>query len=167
MYLYGSNNRDTYITENDDAGPGTRNARIERNLAPGTYYLRVKHYSPQATGDYRISVRVQDGGGSLPIIQVNGPAVQGNIAAPNENDFYTFKAEGVGVYTIETAVATDTVVTLFGPNSQTSLIAETDDIGPTNRNSRISANLAAGDYYVRVRHYSPARTGTYSISVRR
>lgn len=164
MSLYGPNNLATLIAENDDIGPGNRNARIERNLTSGTYYARVRHFSPQSTGAYSVSVR----GGSvdIPVIQVNGPAVPGNIGAPNESALYTFNTGVAGLHTIETAGNTDTVVTLFGPNSQTLFIAEDDDSGPGS-NSRIVTALAPGDYYVRIRHYRPTGTGPYSISVRR
>ena len=70
------------------------------------------------------------------------------------------------MHTIETAGNTDTFITLFGPNSQSTLITEDDDSGPSF-NSRIVTPLAAGNYFVRVRHYSASGTGTYSIGVRR
>jgi len=164
MSLYGPNNLAILVAENDDIGPGNRNARIESNLTGGTYYARVRHFSPQSTGAYSISVRGESM--DIPVIQVNGPVVQGNIAAPNESDSYTFNANVAGLYTIETAGVTDTVVTLFGPNSQTLFIAEDDDSGPGS-NSRIVATLAPGLHYVRVRHYRPTGAGPYGISVRR
>jgi Bacterial pre-peptidase C-terminal domain len=163
MSLYGPNNLATLIAEDDDSGPGS-NARIERNLTAGTYYVRVRHYSPQDTGAYGISV--QGGSVVIPTIPVNGPAIQGNIAAPNESDLYTFTADVSGLYTSETAGNTDTFLTLFGPNSQTLFIAQDDDSGPGS-NARIVTTLAAGFYYVRVRHYSPTGTGPYSLLVRR
>jgi hypothetical protein len=55
---------------------------------------------------------------------------------------------------------------LFGPNSETALIAEDDDSG-TGANARLAENLLAGDYYVQVRHYNRASgKGNYSIRVR-
>jgi hypothetical protein len=54
---------------------------------------------------------------------------------------------------------------LFGPNSETALIAEDDDSG-VDSNARIAANLIAGDYYVQVRHYNRASgMGKYSVKV--
>ncbi len=55
---------------------------------------------------------------------------------------------------------------LFGPNNDTDLIAQDDDSGP-NLLSRIRESLAAGTYFVRVRHFSSAQTGAYGIRVRR
>ena len=163
MSLYGPNNLATFIAEDDDSGAGN-NSRIERNLAPGRYFLRVRHYSPQATGNYSISVQRADI--AVPAIPVNGALVQGNIAVPGEMDLFTFSVANPAMHTIETAGNTDTFITLFGPNSQSTLITEDDDSGPSF-NSRIVTPLAAGNYFVRVRHYSASGTGTYSIGVRR
>ena len=135
-------------------------------LTAGTYYLRIRHFQPTATGTYGISVRGEAGVPSVPEIPVNGLAVLGNIEPANESDIYTFAAPMTGLYTIETTGNTDTFLTLFGPNSQTELIAQDDDSGP-GLNSRIVADLAAGVYFVRVRHYSPTGTGPYSVAVRR
>ena len=163
MSLHGPNNLATFIAEDDDSGPGN-NSRIERNLAPGKYFLRVRHYSPQATGNYSISLQRADI--AVPAIPVNGAPVQGNIAVAGEMDMFTFTVASPALHTIETAGITDTLVTLFGPNSQSMLIAEDDDSGP-GTNSRIVTTLAAGNYFVRVRHYSANGTGAYTIAVRR
>ena len=64
-----------------------------------------------------------------------------------------------------TRTMTDTFVSLFGPNSETRLIAEDDDSGAGNL-SRLSQNLTVGQYVVQVRHFSTSRTGPYGISVR-
>lgn len=96
---------------------------------------------------------------------INGPAVQGEISNGGERDRYAFKVTTPGTHTIETFGPTDTFVSLFGPNSETKLIAEDDDSGPGNL-SLLSMNLGAGQYVVRVRHFSPSSTGPYKISVR-
>jgi hypothetical protein len=54
---------------------------------------------------------------------------------------------------------------LFGPNSQTAIIAEDDDSGYAF-NARIKADLLAADYFVQVRHYNRASgMGNYTIRV--
>lgn len=163
--LYGPNNMAAFITEDDDSG-AAQNSRIVSTLSAGTYYVRVRHYSGSSVGSYSISVKGSTPQPVVPVIQINGPAVQGVIAAANESDVYTFTVTAAGVHTIETAGNTDCLITLFGPDSQTAFIAQDDDSGP-GFNSRIVVNLATGTYYVRVAHYSPTGTGPYSISVRR
>jgi hypothetical protein len=97
---------------------------------------------------------------------INGPSVKGEISAGGERDRYTFKVTTAGTHTIETSGKTDTFVSVFGPNSETLLIAEDDDSGPGTL-SLLSLNLAVGQYVVRVRHFNPASTGPYGISVRK
>ena len=99
----------------------------------------------------------------LPVIDTSGIAA--NIGSAGEEDLYSFTVTEEGRYTIETGGQTDLVMKLFGPNSKTQLIAEDDD-GGDGRNSRITANLAAGDYFAQIRHYNTsAGTGNYTIKV--
>ena len=96
---------------------------------------------------------------------INGAVLQGTISVGGERDRYMFRVTTAGVHAIETSGPTDTFVSLFGPNSETRLIAEDDDSGPGNL-SLLSQNLAVGQYFVRIRHFSPSQTGPYGISVR-
>jgi hypothetical protein len=93
---------------------------------------------------------------------INGPAIEGEISAGGERDRYTFRVATAGTHAIETSGNTDTFVSLFGPNSETRLIAEDDDSGPGNL-SLLVQNLAVGQYFVRVRHFSPESTGPYGV----
>jgi len=97
---------------------------------------------------------------------VDGAELQGVISTGGERDRYTFQVTAAGVYEIETSGPTDTFVSLFGPNSETRLIAEDDDSGPGTL-SLLSQDLSVGQYVVRVRHFSALQTGPYGISVRK
>jgi hypothetical protein len=99
-------------------------------------------------------------------LEIGGPRVEGEISAGGERDRYTFAVETAGPYTIETTGNTDTFVSLFGPNNEARLIAEDDDSGPGNL-SRLTQNLAAGNYFLRVRLFSASSTGPYGVSVRK
>lgn len=88
-----------------------------------------------------------------------------SIGQPGEEDLFTFKVARRGRHIIETGGQTDVVMKLFGPGSQTNLIAEDDD-GGAGRNSRISARLGEGEYFVQIRHFNTVSgTGSYSIKV--
>jgi hypothetical protein len=163
MSLFGPNNLASFIAEDDDSGQGS-NARIVRNLVPGNYFVRVRHYSATATGAYRISVRL--GNTSLTELSVNGAAIAGSIAVAGESDLFSFNAAAAGLHTIETSGSTDTLIALYGPDDQSLFIAQDDDSG-ADTNSRIIANLQPGRYFVRVRHYSTTGTGDYSVRVSR
>jgi hypothetical protein len=58
MSLFGPDDENARIAEDDDSGRA-RNARIAADLAPGVYYLRVRHYQPTGTGTYGIWVRTE------------------------------------------------------------------------------------------------------------
>jgi Astacin (Peptidase family M12A)/Bacterial pre-peptidase C-terminal domain len=93
----------------------------------------------------------------------NAAATSASIGAPGEEDLYKFTVASAGNYVIETGGETDVVMKLFGPNSQTVLIA-TDDDGGTGLNSRIAATLNPGQYFAQIRHYNKANgTGAYTI----
>jgi hypothetical protein len=87
------------------------------------------------------------------------------IGQPGEEDLFTFKVTRRGRHVIETGGQTDVVMKLFGPGSQTNLIAEDDD-GGVGRNARISTRLIEGEYFVQIRHFNTVSgTGSYSIKV--
>jgi Astacin (Peptidase family M12A)/Bacterial pre-peptidase C-terminal domain len=101
-------------------------------------------------------------------LQVNAKRrTQASIGKVGEEDLYRFSAGTNGRYVIDTRGPTDVVMKLFGPNSETALIAEDDDSG-LDTNAKIAANLVAGNYFVQVRHYSRKYgTGKYSVKVRK
>lgn len=93
----------------------------------------------------------------------NAAPTSASIGAPGEEDLYKFTVANAGRYVIETGGQTDLVMKLFGPNSQTALIAEDDDSG-AGFNARIAASLSPGQYFAQVRHYNKTRgTGAYTI----
>jgi hypothetical protein len=100
-------------------------------------------------------------------LEVGGKAREASIGHAGEEDLFGFNASAAGRYLIETTGPTDIVMRLFGPGSQTALIAEDDD-GGYGLNARIAANLIPGQYFVQVRHYNlEAGTGKYSVKVRK
>jgi hypothetical protein len=89
------------------------------------------------------------------------------IGKIGEEDLFTFTAATDGTYVVDTRGPTDVVMKLFGPNSETALIAEDDDSG-VDTNARISSDLVAGKYWVQVRHYNrKTGMGNYTIKVRK
>ncbi|HKP85668.1 MAG TPA: M12 family metallopeptidase [Blastocatellia bacterium] len=99
------------------------------------------------------------------------PVFEGGVAAeigqPGEEDQFKFTAKSQGRYTVETDGSTDLIMKLFGPNNQTTLVAQDDDSGE-GRNPKITADLVKGDYFVQVRHYNTSSgTGQYAIRVSR
>ena len=63
--LFGPDNNTRPLAVDNDSGID-RNARIVITLRPGEYTIRVRHYSAQRTGGYRIAVNSQPAKPSLP-----------------------------------------------------------------------------------------------------
>jgi hypothetical protein len=55
MSLFGPDDPTTFVAANDDGGTSL-NAKIAAQLQPGAYTVRLRHFSPTATGTYGISV---------------------------------------------------------------------------------------------------------------
>lgn len=160
--LSGPNNASNELAVNDDGGINF-NSRIAMNLSVGNYTVRVRLYSASATGNYELGVS-SAAAPEIAQLVVNGPWLDSSIAAASESDLYRFDVFDSGNFLIETNGQTDTFLTLFGPNSQVTQLAENDD-GGFNLNSQISQTLAIGEYFVRVRHFSAQGTGAYQVRV--
>jgi hypothetical protein len=95
---------------------------------------------------------------------------EASIGQPGEEDLFFFEVSEGGTHIVDTRGDTDVVMNLYGPDSETSLIASDDDSG-VDLNARIVAGLVPGRYYVQVRHYdsdsAAGGTGTYTVKVRR
>ncbi len=91
-------------------------------------------------------------------------ALAAEISQAGEEDLYRFGVSTAAQHVIETSGSTDVVMSLFGPDSTTNLLAQ-DDAGGSGTNARISAFLEPGSYYARVRHYNPQSSGEYRIRV--
>jgi hypothetical protein len=90
-----------------------------------------------------------------------------SIGQAGEEDLFKFNVTTGGSHIVDTKGPTDVVMRLYGPNSQTNVIAEDDDSGDGS-NARISASLVPGLYYAQVRHYNRNNgKGDYSIRARR
>ena len=166
MTLFGPNDPNIEVTSNDDGGENL-NSQIDRNLSAGTYYLRIRLFSPSATGNYAVAVRAEGNAPNpIPELVVDGASINAAIAAANESDLYRFTITAEGIYTIQTTGTTDTFMTLHGPNSQLPEIARNDD-GGASFNARIRRQISPGEYFVRIRHFSPVGTGPYSIRITR
>ncbi len=94
-----------------------------------------------------------------------GDTVAARIGQHGEEDDYRIVLSRSGNYVVETSGRTDVLMALYRAGDLSVPIAEDDDSG-RGFNARIRKRLGAGEYRLRVRHYSPAGTGNYKISVR-
>lgn len=57
MALSGPNDRTTLIASDDDSGQA-KNAKIERDLSPADYHVRIRHFSEKGGGAYKLLLTV-------------------------------------------------------------------------------------------------------------
>jgi hypothetical protein len=88
------------------------------------------------------------------------------ISSPGEIDTFVFEATEAATYVLETAGALDIMMSVFGPDVPTKLIASNDDSGE-GLNARVAMALQPGKYFVQVRHFNDLGTGPYRIWVAR
>ena len=98
-------------------------------------------------------------------VEIDGPPIDASIGEHREEDHFVLTVTRAGRFVVGTEGPTDVVLALFGPDSETHLVADDDDSG-TNRNARVEAQLTPGRYLVRVRHHRPTGTGPYRLSAR-
>jgi len=98
-------------------------------------------------------------------LKIGDHPTRGEIGKHGEEDLFKFVVRKRGQYIVETRGRTDVVMTLFGPDDQTKLVAEDDDSGRAG-NAKIISEMGKGTYYALIRHYRPTGTGKYSIWVR-
>jgi hypothetical protein len=99
-------------------------------------------------------------------LRIGAPAIKAEIGAHGEEDVFTFRVTSPGLYAVGTAGRTDVVLSLFGPDSETRLVAQDDDSG-LGRNALVRRWLVPGTYHLRIRHYRPQGKGQYKVSVKR
>lgn len=88
--------------------------------------------------------------------------VAASIGSLGEEDLYSLQIAEPANYQIQTKGKMDAVMKIFGPNSQTALLAEDDNSG-TQKNAKLVLSLAPGQYFVQIRHIDAKQIGTYQI----
>jgi len=161
MELYDS---DRVLLERNDDGGTNSNARIRYNVTAGSaYFVKVRGYSQNTTGSY--GFRAFFPGSSLPPPDEyepnDEPSRAGNYEigtdqrhtfhSADDVDWITFQITRAGRYIISARGVNsnrlDTYIELFDANLNR--IAEDDD-GGDSLSSRLSLNLTAGVYYLKV-----------------
>lgn len=87
------------------------------------------------------------------------------IGVFGEIDVFRFEVKTPARYLLDTFGWTDVLINLYGPDSETALIASDDDSG-TYLNSKIVRDLVPGAYFLSVRHFNKVKgLGAYSVRV--
>lgn len=163
---------------NDDAGDGSTNSRIVRELsALGTYRVRVTSYAAAETGRYKLTI-AQERSGQQQVTRdsielslgdrVNGRLEEGDQRAQDNSfeDVYVFSAEAGEQIVIDMSSSEfDTYLSLVTPPGE--LITNDDFDGRTDL-SRIELTLRrSGRYRILAGSYEAQATGAYTLSLTR
>ncbi len=99
-------------------------------------------------------------------LDVGGERHVADLSGDGEVDTYRFGVTTAATHIITTEGATDTVLTLHGPDDPGAVLAWDDDRGML-RNARIVRKLAPGAYWLSVRHRHVGGTGKYTVGVKK
>ncbi len=189
LYLYGTDGA-TELAKNDDYGYLLSSRIIWKATQGGTYYAKVRHHNPQASGaDTRYDLAINKGSGctadafepdngaldAQAIATDGAPQVHtfcagADLAGVGDQDWVRFDALGGADYLIKTAnlgPQSDTILEVYDRNKVT-LLASNDDAGPGNASALTFVAPATATYYVRVRHFNAGQIGDgteYQLSV--
>ena len=156
----------TLSSSDDDPFP---NFHVTASVSPGTYYIRVRHYSGAGTGGYTLNTSfsaASSGGGGDGNSSVSsatylslGGSVSSAIDYAGDEDYFRLDVSSPGTLTAYTTGSTDTYGYLLNSNEVT-LIANDDNPYP---NFLFSYSVSVGIYYIRLRHYFSSDTGGYTL----
>ena len=161
------------LASNDDASGIDLNFRIVRTVSAGTYFVSVRHFSGAESGAYVLRVDFTTGGGGGGGTDDHGntsatattvtpnSSTNGTLSPAGDVDFFRVQVTSAGTLTIFTTGSTDTMGRLI--DSSGVELANNDDF--LDLNFRIVRTVAAGTYFIEVRHYSSAGTGAYVLRV--
>lgn len=153
MDLYGPNDKENQIDENDDIGDGCMSA-LQEELGPGAYYVKITGYHGDdydCTGTY--SIIGFDASETTQTLTVDGDVSYGIFNPDSGEKWYTFTVKDKDDYSIETYMVDgsyyDTQIELFGPGNTTTSL-DWDEDGGLGYFSLINKRLNPGTYYVKV-----------------
>ncbi len=130
------------VVQDDDGGTGVC-SRIQRNLGPGLYEIRVGSVGNVEIERYGLVYRMA--------VDANGGGSFSGLVAPRGDDTFEFSlAQGASVRVEvgdgDGGCPADTILDVFRLDQGARELVERDDDGGMGTCSRVEANLAAGDY---------------------
>ena len=162
--LYDSSGRQ--VATDDDSG-ARYNFRIQRELAAGTYYVRVSEFGRNRTGPYTLHIESTDGpcddhcNTRAGATRVSSPSeTAGRIDPADDDDYFRFEVSERGEVAAYTTGRLDTYGVLYDSSGRE---VATDDDSGARYNFRIQQELAVGTYYLRVSEFRRNRTGAYAL----
>ena len=184
--LYNSNGQ--RVAYNDDVSSTNTDSRLSAYLPSGTYYIGVTNYDSSTSGAYTLFIAgpstsppppptTSTWSGGIPPSSISIPVSSlltlnslgnANTTAEaitnNEVDWFRFTVAGATTIATTTPNSNlDTVIGLYNSNGQR--VAYNDDVSSTNTDSRLSAYLPSGTYYIGVTNYDSSTSGAYTLFI--
>jgi hypothetical protein len=103
-------------------------------------------------------------GSAIEIKVVSLAAHRDEISVPGERDMFFFNVSENGRYHIEALGGTPVSLRLYGPDSDTHLLNETNNVR-ISYNAQIVQNLSPGRYFVQISHVDLEGRGKYGLRV--
>lgn len=162
--------------QDDDSGAGL-DAALEVPLDPGTYTIFARGY-PGETGAYRLEVRtavdpcaitrtIAVGGSATGTLATTDCPLSDGTAGGATYYAHRYRLTLAAAARIQVDLGSSAFDTyLIVQNAATSaVVGENDDVSATSTNSRLTLNLAAGEYTINATTFEPERTGAYTLAV--
>ena len=173
-----------YFNDDLESGGVNLNSRISETLATGTYTIEATTYAVNQVGPFTLTVSGLDGGAgdgtemdacAATVIDANGATMgiwaddcQSMVTGRGYARYYTLTLTQAAVVTISLESDVDPFLFLWEGEARSGTpLYYNDDIesGGVNLNSRINETLAAGIYTIETTTYSPATTGTFTLTI--
>ncbi len=172
-YGYLEDSDGTVLAENDDGQTwyDLRNFRIEMDVEPGTYYVKVRGYNSGVLGDYELRTRftpdepvpepVDDHGDTrAEATAVALPSDTDGVLTAGDVDYFAVTVTAAGDLVVSSSGSTDTAGQL--EDSAGSVLATDADSG-AGSNFSMTHTVSAGTYYVKVSGAGSSTAGDYTL----
>ena len=155
--LYSGDGRG--LAEDDDGGSDT-NFLIERDLAPGNYYVGVRAYGSSTSG--RTSLHVVSQREIATAVTVPADGIASGSVSGFRSSYFRLNLDSDGNYVVYSSGPVDVIGELLDGNFRS--LAEDDDGGEAS-NFMLAHAMSRGTYYVGVRGYNAEAEGAFTLHV--
>ena len=168
-FLYGPTG--PQLATDADSGQGS-NFRLDHDLSPGTYFVRVSGQSSSTEGRYTLHLRFSEsstiaaddhGDTRSSSTAVVVPSDTSGILTADDTDYFSFRLPTTGSLQVYTTGNTDTAGRLENANGS---VLQNTTGGGQDANFRIERDVLSGTYYVRITGQPASTTGAYVVHVR-
>lgn len=156
-YLYLLDAAGNLLDSDDDDGDGY-NSRLDVSLAAGDYIVVAATYSGSMAGDFQLS---SSRGALSALAQGSWSSSGGRSATSAGNPRFVLNLRYDAPVVLDLTSSADSYLYLLDSAGQ--LIVEDDDSGG-NLNSRITRQLAAGEYVLVAATYSSGQSGSFVLT---